>query len=94
VSELAAAGKPSILVPLPTAADQHQLRNAEAMERIGAARMVLDAEFSGQRLVEEILRLSRNPELVRGMGEAARSFAKPGAAGRAADVLEGFTSRY
>ena len=90
VSELAAAGKPSILVPLPTAADQHQLRNAEAMERIGAARMVLDAEFSGQRLVEEVLRLAREPGLLEKMGEAARSFAKPGAARRAADVLESF----
>jgi UDP-N-acetylglucosamine--N-acetylmuramyl-(pentapeptide) pyrophosphoryl-undecaprenol N-acetylglucosamine transferase len=94
VSELAAAGKPSILVPLPTASDQHQLRNAEAMERIGAARMVLDAEFNGPRLVEEVLRLSRSPDLLKGMGEAARSFAKPGAAGRAADVLEGFALRY
>jgi UDP-N-acetylglucosamine--N-acetylmuramyl-(pentapeptide) pyrophosphoryl-undecaprenol N-acetylglucosamine transferase len=90
VSELAAAGKPSILVPLPTAADQHQLRNAEAMERIGAARLVLDAEFNGQRLVEEVLRLSQSPDLLHGMGQAARSFAKPGAARRAADVLEEF----
>ena len=90
VSELAAAGKPSILVPLPTAADQHQLRNAEAMERIGAARMVLDAEFSGQRLVEEVTRLSQSPDLLNVMGQAARGFAKPDAARRAADVLESF----
>jgi UDP-N-acetylglucosamine--N-acetylmuramyl-(pentapeptide) pyrophosphoryl-undecaprenol N-acetylglucosamine transferase len=90
VSELAAAGKPSILVPLPTAADQHQLRNAEAMERIGAARMVLDAEFSGQRLVDEVMRLSQSPDLLKAMGEAARSFAKPGAACRAAEVLESY----
>ena len=90
VSELAAAGRPSILVPLPTAADQHQLRNAEAIERIGAAKMVLDAEFSGQRLVEEVLRLSQSPDLLKAMGVAARSFAKPGAARRAADVLESF----
>jgi UDP-N-acetylglucosamine--N-acetylmuramyl-(pentapeptide) pyrophosphoryl-undecaprenol N-acetylglucosamine transferase len=90
VSELAAAGKPSILVPLPTAADQHQLRNAEAMERIGAARMVLDAEFSGQRFVDEVLRLSQSPDVLHVMGQAARSFAKPGAARRAADVLESF----
>jgi len=90
LSELAAAGKPSILVPLPTAADQHQLRNAEAMERIGAARMVLDAEFNGPRLVEEVMRLSRTPDLLKKMGQAARSFAKPGAARRAADVLEEF----
>jgi UDP-N-acetylglucosamine--N-acetylmuramyl-(pentapeptide) pyrophosphoryl-undecaprenol N-acetylglucosamine transferase len=88
VSELAAAGKPSILVPLPTAADQHQLRNAEAMERIGASRMVPDAEWRGPRLVEEVLRLARDPDLLDGMGRAAGSFAKPGAARRAADVLE------
>ena len=88
VSELAAAGKPSILVPLPTAADQHQLRNAEAMQRIGAAHMVLDAEFNGQRLVDEVSRLAHSPDLLKVMGEAARSFAKPGAARRAADVLE------
>ena len=90
VSELAAAGKPSILVPLPTAADQHQLRNAEAMERIGAARMVLDAEFTGQRLVDEVMRLARDAGLLEKMGLAARTFAKPGAAHRAADVLESF----
>jgi UDP-N-acetylglucosamine--N-acetylmuramyl-(pentapeptide) pyrophosphoryl-undecaprenol N-acetylglucosamine transferase len=90
VSELAAAGKPSILVPLPTAADQHQLRNAEAMERIGAARMVLDAEFNGQRLMDEVLRLSQTPDLLKQMGQAARSFSKPDAARRAAEVLESF----
>jgi UDP-N-acetylglucosamine--N-acetylmuramyl-(pentapeptide) pyrophosphoryl-undecaprenol N-acetylglucosamine transferase len=90
VSELAAAGKPSILVPLPTAADQHQLRNAEAMERIGAARMVLDSEFNGQRLMDEVLRLSQSPNLLNQMGQAARSFSKPGAARRAAEVLESF----
>jgi UDP-N-acetylglucosamine--N-acetylmuramyl-(pentapeptide) pyrophosphoryl-undecaprenol N-acetylglucosamine transferase len=90
ISELAAAGKPSILVPLPTAADQHQLRNAEAMEHMGASRMVLDAEWSGQRLVEEVRRLSQSPELLIAMGVAARSFAQPGAARRAAEVLESF----
>lgn len=90
VSELAAAGKPSILVPLPTAADQHQLRNAQAVERIGAARMVLDAELDGARLVEEVMRLSREAGRLENMSRAARSFAKPDAARRAADVLESF----
>jgi UDP-N-acetylglucosamine--N-acetylmuramyl-(pentapeptide) pyrophosphoryl-undecaprenol N-acetylglucosamine transferase len=90
VSELAAAGKPSILVPLPTAADQHQLRNAEAMERIGAACIISDAEFSGHRLVDQVLRLSQSADLLKAMGEAARSFAKPGASRRAAEVLESF----
>jgi len=90
VSELAAAGKPSILVPLPTASDQHQLRNAEAFEKAGAARLVLDAEMTGERLVSEVARLRGEPGLLNRMGEAARSFARPGAAGRAADILEGY----
>jgi UDP-N-acetylglucosamine--N-acetylmuramyl-(pentapeptide) pyrophosphoryl-undecaprenol N-acetylglucosamine transferase len=90
VSEIAAAGKPSILVPLPTAADQHQLRNAQAFEKAGAARLVLDAEMTGARLVEEVMRLVSEAGLLERMGEAARALARPGAAARAADVLEGF----
>ena len=88
VSELAAAGKPSILVPLPGASDQHQLKNAQAFERGGAARLVLDREMTGARLVEEVMRLIESPGLLEEMAAAARAFAKPGAARRAADVLE------
>jgi UDP-N-acetylglucosamine--N-acetylmuramyl-(pentapeptide) pyrophosphoryl-undecaprenol N-acetylglucosamine transferase len=90
VSEIAAAGKPSILVPLPGAADQHQLRNAQALEKAGAARLVLDAEMTGARLVEEVTHLAGEAGLLEKMGQAARALARPGAAGRAADVLEGF----
>jgi UDP-N-acetylglucosamine--N-acetylmuramyl-(pentapeptide) pyrophosphoryl-undecaprenol N-acetylglucosamine transferase len=88
VSELAASGKPSILVPLPTASDQHQLRNAEAFAKAGAGVLVLDAQMTGARLVEEVTRLVRNPETLVEMGRAARKFARPGAAQKAADVLE------
>lgn len=88
VSELAAAGKPSILVPLPMASDQHQLRNAEAMVEAGAARLVLDAELTGARLVEEVTRMAAEPGLLKRMGAAAKAFSKPGAARRAAEVLE------
>ena len=85
VSELAAAGKPSILVPFPFAADNHQTRNAQAMERGGASRLVRDAEMTGEKLVETVSRIMAD---LAHMGEAARQFAKPGAARRAADVLE------
>jgi UDP-N-acetylglucosamine--N-acetylmuramyl-(pentapeptide) pyrophosphoryl-undecaprenol N-acetylglucosamine transferase len=85
VSELAAAGKPSILVPFPYAADNHQTRNAQAMERGGASRLVRDAEMNGEKLFETVSRIIAD---LRPMGEAARKFAKPGAAKRAADVLE------
>jgi len=88
VSELAAAGRPSILVPLPGASDQHQLKNAQAFEKAGAARLVLDTEMTGARLVEEVMRLTSTPGLLQEMSGVARAFAKRGAAQRAADVLE------
>jgi UDP-N-acetylglucosamine--N-acetylmuramyl-(pentapeptide) pyrophosphoryl-undecaprenol N-acetylglucosamine transferase len=88
VSELAAAGRPAILVPLPTASDQHQLRNAEAFAKAGAGILVLDAEMTGARLLEEVTRLAKHPETLAGMGKVARKLARPGAARRAAEVLE------
>jgi UDP-N-acetylglucosamine--N-acetylmuramyl-(pentapeptide) pyrophosphoryl-undecaprenol N-acetylglucosamine transferase len=87
VSELAAAGKPSLLAPFPFAADDHQTRNAEAMERVGAARVIRDAELDGERLFAAIGELSAPAALER-MAQAARQLAKPGAARRAAEILE------
>jgi len=87
-AELAAAGKPSILVPFPHSADQHQLRNAEAFQKVGAALLVLDHEMDGGRLFEEVQKLRARPEMLQRMGERARTFAHPDAARRAAKVLE------
>jgi UDP-N-acetylglucosamine--N-acetylmuramyl-(pentapeptide) pyrophosphoryl-undecaprenol N-acetylglucosamine transferase len=92
VSEIAASGRPSILVPLPTASDQHQLRNAEALQRAGAALLVPDEELSGARLVAEVIRLVDHPGQLQAMGNAARSFARAGAARRAAEVLESISA--
>jgi UDP-N-acetylglucosamine--N-acetylmuramyl-(pentapeptide) pyrophosphoryl-undecaprenol N-acetylglucosamine transferase len=88
VSELAAAGRPAILVPFPFAADDHQARNAEAMERGGAAWLVRDAEMTGEKLFEAVTALAAAESALEGMAAAARQFAKPGAAGKAADILE------
>lgn len=88
VAELAAAGKPSILSPFPFAADQHQLRNAEAFERAGAARLIRDSDMNGEILFRRVSELARTPGLLERMGAAARGLARPGAASRAADVLE------
>lgn len=88
VSELAAAGKPAILVPFPYAADQHQLKNAEAMSHAGAARLILDATLTGEELFHTIRDLAADAGQLERMGEAARQFAKPGAALRAVEVLE------
>ena len=85
VSELAAAGRASVLVPFPFAADDHQTRNAEAMQRGQAARMVRDAEMTGEKLYTTVKELDSD---LTEMGRAARQFARPGAAARAADILE------
>ncbi len=87
VAELAAAGKPAILVPYPYAADDHQAKNAAALERTGAARMVLDRECTPERLRDEIAALLL-PGKLEAMSAAATRFARPGAAERAADLLE------
>ncbi len=87
VAELAAAGKPSVLVPFPFAADDHQRRNAEAFERAGAARVVADKDMTGERLLQTIADLIAQPEILAQMGGSARKFSHPGAARRAAEIL-------
>jgi UDP-N-acetylglucosamine--N-acetylmuramyl-(pentapeptide) pyrophosphoryl-undecaprenol N-acetylglucosamine transferase len=93
VSEIAAAGKPSILVPLPTSSDQHQLHNAQALQRAGAALLIADREMTGARLAREITRLAGDPARLEKMGTAARTFARPGAARRMAEILESLAGR-
>ncbi len=88
VSELAAAGKPSVLVPFPFSADEHQLRNAESFARAEAATLVLDRDMNGEKLFETVRMLRAEPGRLERMSEAARRFARPGAARKAADVLE------
>jgi UDP-N-acetylglucosamine--N-acetylmuramyl-(pentapeptide) pyrophosphoryl-undecaprenol N-acetylglucosamine transferase len=88
VAEIAAAGKAAILVPFPFAAYDHQTRNAQVLARAGAARLVPDREFTGEKLFQEVTALAGEPGALELTGEAARRFARPGAAARAADSLE------
>jgi UDP-N-acetylglucosamine--N-acetylmuramyl-(pentapeptide) pyrophosphoryl-undecaprenol N-acetylglucosamine transferase len=88
VSELAAAGKPAILAPFPFAADDHQTRNAEAVERAGAARRTTDREMNGERLFRMVSDIAAENGLLERMGTAARGLARRGAAQRAAEILE------
>jgi UDP-N-acetylglucosamine--N-acetylmuramyl-(pentapeptide) pyrophosphoryl-undecaprenol N-acetylglucosamine transferase len=87
VAELAAAGRPSILVPFPFATDNHQHSNAQAMARAGAAVLLPEAELNGQTLFEGIARLRHEPEMLASMGHRAKSMARTGAAERAAELL-------
>jgi len=88
VGELCAAGRASILIPYPHAADDHQTHNAEALASAGGAKVVSDAEWDGERMVEEIESLLSVTGRLEEMEKAAHSLARPGAARRAADVLE------
>ena len=75
-AELIAAGKASIMVPFPFAADDHQRKNAEALQAAGAARMILQQDLSGERLAKEIEKLVQSP---RGIESHGRSEPKTGA---------------
>ena len=88
LAELAAAGRPSILVPFPFAADDHQRLNAEAVVEAGGAAMIRDAELTGPALADAIATLARDAGRRREMGRAVRALARPDAADRIADVAE------
>ncbi len=93
VGELCAAGRASILIPYPHAADDHQTHNAEALAKAGGAKVISDAEWNGDRMVREIESLLSVPGRLEEMERAARALARPGAARRAADVLEEVAGR-
>lgn len=93
VAELAAAGRAAILVPLPTAANEHQLRNAEAMQRSGAAQLLLDRELTGTRLMDAIEALIGSPGHLRRMEAAMRRQAHPNAARCIVEELERLARR-
>src|SRR5689334_2106738 len=80
VAEIAAAGKPAIFIPLPTAADDHQRVNAEALARHGAAVVVEQSKLEGVWLAETIASLLQDPQRLLKMGHAARELAHPNAA--------------
>ncbi len=88
IFELAAVGKPALLVPYPFAANDHQRLNAEVMVRAGAAWAVPDQYCDGQRIAASLQAALEKPEVLRRMGEQARSLARPDAAGRIVDLLE------
>jgi len=80
VAEVTAAGKPAVFVPFPRAADDHQKRNAEALERAGAAIMLEESKLKRESLVETVSWLFNHPARLEKMGDAARQLSHPNAA--------------
>jgi UDP-N-acetylglucosamine--N-acetylmuramyl-(pentapeptide) pyrophosphoryl-undecaprenol N-acetylglucosamine transferase len=88
VAELAAAGVPSVLVPLPRAPGDHQTRNAQTMVDGGAAVLLTDADCDPAGLDTVVAKLLADPTARDAMGSAARALARPDAAARLADLVE------
>ncbi len=92
-AELIAAGKASIMIPFPFAADDHQRKNAEALEAGGASRMILQKDLSGERLAKEIRVLAESPQQLDQMENASRKLAHGDAAVAAVDMIEELARR-
>src|SRR5581483_1933867 len=88
VAELATAGVPAVLVPLPNAPGDHQGANARAAASGGAAVLLADSDCTAERLDDLIGGLLGNDALLAEMSAAGRALVRPGAAARVADLLE------
>jgi UDP-N-acetylglucosamine--N-acetylmuramyl-(pentapeptide) pyrophosphoryl-undecaprenol N-acetylglucosamine transferase len=80
LAEIAVAAKAAILIPLPTAADDHQRKNAEALAAAGAAEVLLQSQATGQELAARVLAMAADRDRRARMSEAARRLARPDAA--------------
>ncbi len=88
-AEVAAAGRAAIFIPFGASTDSHQLRNAQEMERAGAARLIPEPQLSAQRLTQEIFALLDKPAALQAMAEKARGLAKPHAVQEIVNLIEG-----
>lgn len=87
VAEVAACGRPAILIPLPTAADNHQFINAQTLVVGGAARLIEQKELTPDLLEKHILDLKSDPELRRQMSIKLKTFHRPRAADTVSQVI-------
>lgn len=85
LAELTILGKPMVLVPLPTAADDHQRKNAVALAAAGAAEVIEERELSGERIAATVTALAGDAARRQRMARAALALGRPDAAERVAD---------
>ena len=87
-NEIAASGTPCVLIPSPNVTDNHQEKNARALEQKGAARVILEKDCTAEILFESIKELLEQPEKSAAMRKALLSMAVPNSAERLCDILE------
>ncbi len=92
-AEVAASGRAAIFIPFGASTDSHQLRNAQEMERAGAARLIPEPQLTAERLTKEIFALCDQPAGLQAMAANARHLAKPRAAEDIVNLIEGVISR-
>lgn len=88
IAELTAAGRPAILVPLPSATDDHQTFNAREMAKAGGARMIAQSKFTAIELAKQMQKLGLEPEALATAAARARSIGRPDASKHLADLVE------
>jgi len=93
VAELACAGRPSVLVPLPGAIDDHQAGNARALDAAGAARLLRQPDFTAETLSHHLAAVFGNPGVLVRAAAAAAKLARPDAARHLADLVQGLVAR-
>ena len=86
-AELEVMGKPAVIVPSPNVAENHQEKNARALEAAGGAVVMLESETTGESLFAKATELLSDPEKLRRMGESMHKLAKPDAIGRIYDCI-------
>jgi UDP-N-acetylglucosamine--N-acetylmuramyl-(pentapeptide) pyrophosphoryl-undecaprenol N-acetylglucosamine transferase len=89
VAEVSASGRPAIFIPFGASTDAHQTRNAQALQRAGAAQLLPQDELTPERLTNEIFSLLDQPRRIQEMEDRARSLARPRAVEDIVDLLEG-----
>jgi UDP-N-acetylglucosamine--N-acetylmuramyl-(pentapeptide) pyrophosphoryl-undecaprenol N-acetylglucosamine transferase len=87
LAEITASARPALLIPLPTATDDHQRRNAAALVAQGAAEVLDERDLTGDALAERVLSLAASPERRGRLAAAAGRLARPDAARRIVDRL-------
>jgi UDP-N-acetylglucosamine--N-acetylmuramyl-(pentapeptide) pyrophosphoryl-undecaprenol N-acetylglucosamine transferase len=88
IAELTAAGRPAILIPLPSATDDHQSSNAREMAKAGGARMIAQKNFTPIELAKQMQKLGLDPKALANAAARARAVGRPNAARDLADLVE------
>ncbi len=90
IGELTCAGRPAILVPLPSATDNHQSYNVKEMVHAGGARAIAQAGFTPVELAKQIQKIALEPGALENAAKAAKSCGRPQAVSDLADLVESF----